>query len=156
MFALTPWRRGSRAPLARAEFPFGWMREEFPALFNRLFTDWPILETPEWPIGWGMTTEETEKEIVLRIEMPGFEPAEVNVELTGDRLTVEAEHKEPAEKGEKAKETVERAYAHVKRVMTLPPAVEPEKAEAILRNGVLEVHLPRKPEAVGRRVEVKT
>lgn len=39
---------------------------------------------------------------------------------------------------------------------TLPPEVELEKVEAVYRNGVLEVHLPRKPEAVGRRVEVKT
>jgi len=152
MFALTPWRT-SMAPLARGEFLFGWMREEFPALFNRLFEGWPILEMPEWPTGWGATTEETEKEVVFRFEMPGFEPAELKLELTGDRLMVEAEHKEPAEK---SKEMPERAYAHVKRVMTLPPEVETEKAEAVLRNGVLEVRMPRKPEAVGRRIEVKT
>jgi len=152
MFALTP-RRSSMAPLARGEFPFGWMREEFPALFERLFTGWPILEMPEWPTGWRATTEETEKEVVFQFEMPGFEPAELNLELTGNRLMVEAEHKEADEKG---KETPERAYARVKRVMTLPPEVEAEKAEAVLRNGVLEVRIPRKPEAVGRRIEVKT
>jgi len=150
MFALTPWR-SSRTPLARGEFPFGWMREEFPALFNRLFTGWPVLEMPEWPTGWGMTTEETEKEVIFRFEMPGFEPAELNVELTGDRIKIEAEHKAPAETGEKA----ERVYAHVKRVMTLPSEIETEKAEAVLHNGVLEVRMPRKPEAVGRRIEVK-
>jgi len=151
MFALTP-RRSSRAPLARGGFPFGWMSEEFPALFNRLFTEWPVLEMPEWPIGWGVTMEEMEKEFIVRFEMPGFEPAELNVELTGNRLTVEAEHKEPAEKG---KEKVERAYAHVKRVVTLPPEIEPEKVEAVLRNGVLEVRMPRKAEAAGRHIEVK-
>jgi len=149
MFALTPWR-SSRTPLVRGEFPFGWMREEFPALFNRLFEGWPIMETPEWPTGWGMTTEETEKEVIFRFEMPGFESAELKVELTGDRLAIEAEHKAPAE-GEKA----ERSYAHVKRVMTLPPELETEKAEAVLRNGVLEVRMPRKAAAVGRRIEVK-
>lgn len=151
MFALRPWRR-SMVPLARGEFPFGWMREEFPALFDRLFTGWPIVEMPEWPTGWRATTEETEKEVVLRFEMPGFEPAELNVELTGDRLMVEAEHKEPAEKSKE----MERVYAHVKRLVTLPPEVEAEKAEAVLHNGVLEVRIPRKPEAVGRRIEVKT
>jgi len=51
---------------------------------------------------------------------------------------------------------VERGYAHVKRMVTLPPELELEKVEAIYRNGVLEVHLPRKPEVVGRRIEVKT
>jgi len=85
--------------------------------------------------------------------MPGFEPKEVKVELVGERLTIEAEHKEPAEEGKKEEE---RVYAHVKRVITLPPGVNPEKIEATYRNGVLEVHVPRTPEPTGRRIEVKT
>jgi len=153
MLALTPWARRSMALLPRTEAPFSWVPEEFANLFNRMFTDWPLAEMAERP-EWGMTTETREKEFVVRVELPGFEPAEVKVELLGERLTVEAEHREPA--GEKAPEVAERAYAHVKRVMTLPPGVELEKAEAIYRNGVLEVHVPRIPEPTGRRIEVKT
>jgi HSP20 family protein len=152
MFALRP-RRRTAALLPRIELPFSWMPEEFVPLFNRFFSSWPVMETPEWPYTWGLTTEEKEKEVVVRVELPGFEPTEVKVELLGERLTVEAEHKELAEKPE---ENTERTYAHVKRMVTLPPGVEPEKAEAVYRNGVLEVHLPRKPEVVGRRIEVKT
>jgi len=98
--------------------------------------------------------EEKEKEVIVKAELPGFTPEEVKVELIGERLTIEAEHKEkePAEKGE-AKVKEERTYA--KREVTLPPEVELEKAEAVFRNGVLEVHFPRKPEKVGRRLEVK-
>jgi HSP20 family molecular chaperone IbpA len=44
----------------------------------------------------------------------------------------------------------------VKRIITLPAALELEKVEAVYRNGMLEVHVPREPEAVGRRIEVKT
>jgi HSP20 family protein len=134
------------------------MPEEFSKMFNRFFTRWPMeefFEVEEYP--WGLTMEEKEKEVVVRAELPGFAPAEVKVEMLGERLTVEAEHREPAEKGEtKEKEETERAYTHVKRVVTLPPGVEPEKVEAVYRNGVLEVRVPRKPEAMGRRIEVKT
>jgi len=165
MRAIAPRRMRSPALLPRMETPFGWMMEEFPALFNRLFSGWPIMErVEEYP--WRLGMEENEKEIVIRAELPGFEPAEVRVETLGEMLTIEAEHgtppttegaatesREPAEKGA---ETTERAYAHVKREVTLPPGVEPERAEATFRNGVLEVHLPRKPEAVGRRIELKT
>lgn len=148
MFALKPWtRRASLVP--RVETPFRWMPDEFSTLFNRLFTEFPLEETAEWPYGWGMTTEDTEKELLVRFEMPGFTPEEVKVEMLGERLTVEAEHKEPEKK------ETERAYAHVKRVVTLPPDVDLEKAEALYRHGILEVHLPRKPEAAGRRIEVK-
>jgi len=151
MFALTPMTRRMEALLPRVETPFAWMPEEFNTLFNRFFPSLPLLETAEWPYRWNLTMEELEKEIVVRVELPGFAPEEVKVELTGGRLLVEAEHKEPAEKAE-----AERAYTHVKREITLPPEIEPEKVEAVFRNGVLEVHVPRKPEAVGRRIEVKT
>jgi len=153
MFALMPWTRRALAPLPRAESPFRLFPEEFENLFNRFFSSLPVMETPEWPYRWGLTMEEQEKEVIVRVELPGFTPEEVKVELIGELLRVEAEHKEPEKK--EGKET-EREYAHVKRELTLPPYVELEKAEAVYRNGVLEVHLPRRPEAVGRRIEVKT
>jgi len=93
-----------------------------------------------------------DKEIIVRAELPGFEPAEVRVELLGEVLTVEAEHREAAEK---TAEAAERTYAHMRREITLPAGVEAERIEATYRNGVLEIHLPRTPEAVGRRIEVK-
>ena len=152
MFALKPRTRRMEL-LPREEAPFRWMAEELTPWLNRLFTRWPVMEFPEITYPWGLTTEEKEKEFIVRVELPGFEPAEVKVELLGECLTIEAEHKEPAEKAE---EKAERASAHTKRLVTLPEGVEPEKAEAIYRNGVLEVHLPKKPEAVGTRIEVKT
>lgn len=153
MLALTPWMRRSTALLPRMESPFSWIPDEFESLFNRLLPTWPVAEMLETPYARGLTMEENEREVVIRAELPGFEPAEVRVELLGERLTVEAEHREPAEKPEG---TPERAYAHVKRVITLPPEVDGERTEAVYRNGVLEVHIPRRPEAVGRRIEVRT
>jgi HSP20 family molecular chaperone IbpA len=152
MFALTP--REKVSPLARVEYPLLWMEERFPTLFKRLFEGWPLIEAPEWEPRWEMTTEETEKEYVVRAELPGFEPSEVKVEVTGELLTVEAEHREPAEKKEEKVEKPVR-YAHVKRTITLPPTIDLEKAEAVYKNGLLEIRLPRKPEAMGRRIEVK-
>jgi HSP20 family protein len=149
MFALRPWTRRHNL-LPRVEKPFRWMPEEFETLFNRLLPELPLMEeTTEWPYGWGTTMDDKEKEVLVRFEMPGFLPEEVKLEFLRDRLTVEAEHKEEPEKDK------ERVYAHVRRVVTLPPNVDLEKAEAFYRHGILEVHLPRKPEAVGRKIEVK-
>lgn len=148
MFALKPWSKRTLAPLP--ERAFGWIPEEFEGLMNRLFTLPPMMETPEWPYRWAMTTEEKEKEYIVKVELPGFKPEEIKVELIGTQLTVEAEHKEPAEKPE---EKPERIYA--KRTLTLPPEAETEKVEVFYRNGVVEVHLPKKPETVARKIEVK-
>jgi len=152
MFGVKPWRK-TPASLPRFETPFGRMLEEFPALFNRVF-NFPAMELPEWWHPWALTMEETEKEVIVRMELPGFEPSELKVEVLGEVLRVEAEHKVPVEKEEK-KEKVEGEYAHVKREVALPAYVEMEKAEATYRNGILEVHVPRKPELVGRRLELK-
>jgi HSP20 family protein len=99
----------------------------------------------------GFETEEAEKEYLIRAELPGFEPPEVAVEVKGEVLTVKAIHKEPEEgKGEK-----KGRYAEVERSLLLPPDIVPEKIEAQLHNGILEVHLPKAPEVVPRRIEVK-
>jgi HSP20 family protein len=153
MFGLKPWTKAAMLP--RFETPFGRMLEEFPVLFHRMFAGGPEMETPEWPFPWGVMMEAKEKELLIRLELPGFEPEELKVEVMPERLLVEAEHKEPVEKPEKKGER-KRALAYVKREVALPFGLEVEKAEALYRHGVLEVRLPRKEELVGRRLEVKT
>lgn len=138
--------------IPRTETPFDWMSEEFARVLNRFFTA-PLMEVPEEIYPWRLTTEEREKEIVVRVELPGFAPEEIKVELLGERLTIEAEHRVPAEgEGEQPPREVTR----MRRTLTLPPGIALETMEAVYRNGVLEVHLPRTPEATARRIEVKT
>ena len=149
MFGLIP-RRGTKL-LPRTETPFAWMPEEFATLFNRMWT-WPIREEMEMRYPWGLTMEERENEVVVRAELPGFAPEELRVELLGERLTIAAEHKAPAEgKPEEGR----REARSLERTVTLPEGIAPEPIEAVYRNGVLEVHLPRTPRATPRRIEVK-
>lgn len=150
MFSLMPRRRTA---LARREYtPFEFLRREFAPLFE--FPTWALSPLAEWePEPWGLETEEREGEIVYRAELPGFEPTEVEVTVTGNTLTIRAEHTTPAE-GE-AKEAKERRHARLERTMILPEALELEKIEARYHNGVLEVHVPRMPAAKPRRIEVK-
>jgi HSP20 family protein len=127
--------------------------EEFEPVMERFFGNWLTpAEMWEAPAYRGLHLTELEKEYVVRSELPGFEPAEVAVTLLGNVLTIEAKHGEPPREGE----VKEGRYAHVKRVVALPEGVEPEKLEATYRNGVLEIHLPKAPEAEARRIEVKT
>lgn len=140
-------RRRERTALARWERePFELLRREMASLFES-----PWLTMTWEPEPWGFETEEREGEVVLRTEMPGFELDEIEVTLRGNELTVRAEHRESAE--EKAKE---RRHARLERTVTLPAGVEPGKVEARYHSGVLEVHVPRAPEATPRRIEVKT
>ena len=156
MFGLMPYRKEKRArtELAPREYtPFEFLNREFPALFNRIFGGWPMPFEPTWETAepWGMTLDEKEEEFVVRVEVPGYEARELEVKLTGDVLTILAEHKE-----KKGEAPAKHRYDRFERTFTLPAGILPEKIEARCLNGVLEIHLPRTPEVKPRRIEVKT
>ena len=136
MFNLMPRRREYN--------PMEWFPREFASLFHRAFPMPPV--EPAWEFEtWGFEMEETEPEVVVRAAVPGFEPNELTVELTGNLLTVRAEH--PAKEGA--------PVGRLERTVTVPAGIDPERIEARYRNGILEVHMPRTPEAKPRRIEVK-
>jgi HSP20 family protein len=157
MFYLLPWRKERKAEEAlarREESPLGLMRREFPGLFDRFFGDWPVPfesldETRPFK---GLEVEDAANEFVIMAEIPGFEPAEIEVLVTGETLKIKAEHKVKVKGKEKEEEVVERS---VEREVTLPAGTEKEKVEARYHNGMLEVHLPKTPEVKPRRIEVK-
>jgi HSP20 family protein len=98
---------------------------------------------------------ETENEIIVRADLPGFSKDEVSVNATENTLTIEAKHKEEKkEKGEKYY-TVERKFGSFRRVISLPVEVEPEKARARMKDGVLEVILPKKEKKKGKEIKVE-
>jgi HSP20 family protein len=157
MFGLMPRRRERRAEGAlapREHSPLDLLRREFASLFDRAFAGWPVPLTAPWEGMelWGLEMEDKE-EVVIRAEVPGFEASELDVSLVGDLLTIRAEHREEAAKegGEKA----EHCRGRLERVMAVPPGIVLDKVEARYRNGVLEVHLPKAPDARPRRIEVK-
>jgi HSP20 family protein len=147
MFGLIPRREREKVGYAVPR-----LRDEFKALYNRFFNGWPMLfePYPQWEHFWGFEVKDVEKEVIVRAEIPGFEAEELNVELRNNRLFIKAGKK----RGEKEKdyEYTERRY---ERVVELPFGIDPAKVEAIYRNGVLEVHLPKMEEAMGRCIPVK-
>jgi HSP20 family protein len=158
MFGLTPRRRereAERALTRREPTPLALLRRELASLFDRGFSGWPVPFESAWELmePWGLEVEDTGQEVLVRAELPGFEASELDVQLTGNLLTVRAEYREEA--GEKGPEAVERRCSRLERTLTLPEGIEPDKVEAHYVNGVLEVHVPKSPEAQPRRIEVK-
>jgi len=149
MFALRPWKKTEMVDYA----PFR-LRNEFKVLFDRMFRGMPVMfEAFTEPNYFrDLEVKETEKDVVVRVEVPGFEAAELEVELRDNCLHIKAERKPEAEKKEKDYEYTERPY---ERYVELPVETDPAKVEAIYRNGVLEVRLPKAEAAIARRISVK-
>lgn len=98
--------------------------------------------------------EDKGDEYIVYINVPGFSKDEVKVRVTEDFVEVSAEHSEEKKKEIASKNYVmrERVYEGFKRRIELPTKVRPESASAYLKDGVLEIHLPKSEAA--REIEV--
>jgi HSP20 family protein len=122
---------------------------------ERLMRSLGSLATFEEIESFPVDISETENEIIVRADLPGFSKEKVSVSATENTLTIEAKHREEKkEKGEKYY-TVERKFGSFRRVISLPVEVEPEKAKARMKDGVLEVILPKKEKKKGREIKVE-
>jgi len=152
----------SRLTPRPTEHPLGRLRDEIDAMFDRFFGRWPSLtEGGFGPSGfgperfWDVDVQERDQEVLVRAEAPGFEPKDFDISISGNALTIQAEHKQEAEEKQGEVRTWERHYGRFQRSIPLSAAVDPDKVEAQYRNGVLELRLPRTEEARRKRIEVK-
>ncbi|MGE0159933.1 MAG: Hsp20/alpha crystallin family protein [Gemmatimonadales bacterium] len=98
---------------------------------------------------------ETADELVFTAELPGLSREQVTIELEQNVLTISGEKMEERTEGEEQKYHLwERAYGSFRRSFTLPRPVNADDAEARFENGVLEIRLPKAPEAKGRKIEI--
>lgn len=86
---------------------------------------------------------ETEKELVVRVELPGLTEKDIGISITRDVLTISGEKRQEMEQREKGWYRMERQYGSFNRTLPLPYEIEPAKAEARYQNGVLSIKLPK-------------
>lgn len=146
---LLPWRKKGRHPLAN-------FREEMDRLFEDFFgRAWDI--EPFWRTGKGLNLDvaETEDEIIVSIDLPGVDPKDIDISLTGDVLTIKGEKKEEAEEKKRNYHRMERRYGSFSRSVALPPAADPEKVSASYKDGVLKITLGKKEEAKAKSIKIE-
>lgn len=100
---------------------------------------------------------ETASAVEVSVELPGMDEKDVDVSLSDEVLTIRGEKKAEREEKKKGYYLAERSYGSFYRSIPLPSGVDPEKAEAQFKQGVLRVTLPKTPEAQAkvRKIEVK-
>ena len=97
---------------------------------------------------------ENQDEIVLRAELPGMRQEDIDIELTGDTLTLRGERKFENEERKENFVRVERSYGRFQRSFTLGVPVRHDAVTASYKDGILEVHLPKSEETKPRKVQV--
>jgi len=98
---------------------------------------------------------ETETELIVELEAPGFEEKELALEVTDHTLTIKGERMKEKEEKEKTFFLHERLEKHFERTFTLPPEADVEHIEAKFETGILEVHVPKVELAKARKIAIK-
>jgi HSP20 family protein len=145
-FGLAPWR------------PFREMstlRDEMDRLWDRFFGEWPTLEPVRREWAPFLDVSETKNNIVVRAEVPGLEPKDIDISLIGGVLTIKGEKKQEKEEKDENYHRIERNYGTFTRSVRVPQEVQSDKIEATYKNGVLKITLPKSEEAKKKEIKIK-
>jgi HSP20 family protein len=98
--------------------------------------------------------KETKDAFVFKADLPGVKEDDVSIDVTGNRLTISGKREVEKEEGDERFHTYERSYGSFNRSFVLPEGVDYDKIEATLKDGVLRMTVPKKPEVQPRRISL--
>lgn len=98
---------------------------------------------------------EEKDRFVLRADVPGVAPADIEVSMDGGVLSVSGHRFEESRSDEAGMQRVERVSGRFLRRFSLPDSADAEGVKAHSKNGILEVTIPKLPEVQARRIEVE-
>lgn len=133
--------------------PFRTMRE--------LFT-WDPFQAASWPVPAAASfapdfeVKENKESFVFTADLPGVAEKDVQVQVSDNRLSVSGKREsEKTEQGETFY-TSERSYGSFTRSFMLPEGIDADKVHAQLKNGVLTIAVPKRPETQPRKIAVSS
>jgi HSP20 family protein len=131
------------------------LREEIDDLFSNFLSE----AGDGWPMGKALPPldlTETESTVEVRVDVPGIKPGELDIQLTGNTLTISGERKEEFEDKGRTVYRAERRVGSFSRSITLPCAVKEDHVDAQYREGVLTITLQKTDEAKTRKIKIRT
>lgn len=162
---MEPVSRMSTGAMTRDKDPLTRMHEQMNQLFDSFFGDagWsmnrPMVDGSSALMQPQLDIFETDKAYQLSVELPGVERDDIDLSVDDDALVIRARKER---RSEDAKEDqyhrVERSYGRFERMLALPVDADTDKIGAELKNGVLEVTIPRRDDietTSGKRIDIK-
>ena len=129
------------------------LRDAMDRLFDDAFTR-PLSLRDGWSAP-AIDMYQTDDEIVVKASLPGFKADEVQINITGEMLSLKGEMKREEEKKEKAWHIREQRWGSFERSVALPTDVVADKAKADFESGVLTITLPKAEEVKPKTITVK-
>jgi len=133
-------------------------RAEIDHLMDHFFRDpWLALDRVRGPlVGWSPSIDVVDegKEFVLRVELPGVDPEDIELTISGGMLTIAGEKRDAREEKTKTFHRSECSFGTFKRSLSLPEGADSEKGTADYSNGVLTVRIGKSKSAAAKRIPV--
>ncbi len=131
------------------------LQREMNRMFDSIFrgVDEPGLFNGSWMPA--VDVAEEDNAYVVKVELPGVSKDDVKITLESNILTVQGEKKAEKEVNEKSYRRTERSYGSFQRSFTLPTIVKNDKIDAVFKDGILSITLPKVEEAKPKQIEVK-
>jgi len=129
------------------------LREAMDHLFDDAFTR-PLSVRDGWSVP-AVDMYQTDDEIVVKAALPGIKSDEVQINITGEVLTLKGSVNQESEKDEKAWHIREQRFGSFERSIALPTQVMSDKAKAEFENGILTITLPKAEEVKPKTITVK-
>jgi HSP20 family protein len=130
------------------------LREAMDRLFDDAFTRPLSMAGNNWSVP-AVDMYQTDNEVVVKAALPGIKSDEVQINVTGEVLTLKGEVKQKEEAKEKAYHIREQRWGMFERSIILPADVVADKAKADFENGILTITLPKAEEAKPKTITVK-
>ena len=127
---------------------------------DRLFEDSFVrpshtLETVGEVAAPALDVYQTPNEVVMKATLPGVKPEDINIDITGDTLTIKGESKAEQEVKREDHLYQERRYGAFSRSVVLPRGLKSDKTEATMEEGVLNLTIPKAEEVKPKAIKVK-
>jgi HSP20 family protein len=97
---------------------------------------------------------ETDGEVVLKAQLPGVKPEDLDIQVTEDAVSIAGEHREEARSEEKGIVRSEFRYGHFQRIVPLPVSIRNHEVKSEFKDGVLTLMLPKSQESRSKVVKV--
>ncbi len=149
MMQLTPWTwRPSRLDVTR-------FNRDIDSLWDRFGRDLPFVGSErEWLPS--IDVAETDGSITVRAELPGLEAKDIDLDISGDILSIRGEKKGKGEIKEENYYTRESYYGSFQRSIRLPAEVQSDKVEASFKDGVLDIKLPKSETPKSKKIKINS
>jgi HSP20 family protein len=132
------------------------LREAMDRLFEESFVrPRGMLAPVEGAATLALDVFESDEDVTVRASIPGVNPDDIDISVTGDVLTIKGETSEEREEKQGNYQLRERRYGAFQRSVNLPAPVNTDKAEAEFKNGVLTLTLPKVEEVKPRSIKIK-